>query len=141
MAAALTWVLPAGEFERRDDPGPAGVVVIAGTYHPVEPAPVGPFGAAVAIPRGFVAAADVVAVVLFVGGAWVLVDRLGTLPVVIGALVRAFAGRGFLLIPTISLFFATMGALENMQEEIIPSCRRCCCSGRRFASTPSPWWR
>jgi uncharacterized ion transporter superfamily protein YfcC len=120
LAAALTWILPAGEFERLDDPRTGRRLVIAGTYHLVEPAPVGPFGAAVAIPRGFVAAADVVAVILFVGGAWVLVDRLGTLPVVIGALVRIFAGRDFLLIPAISLFFATMGALENMQEEIIP---------------------
>jgi uncharacterized ion transporter superfamily protein YfcC len=120
VAAALTWILPAGEFDRRDDPGTGRRVVVAGTYHRVEPAPVGPFAAAVAIPRGFVAAAEVVAVVLFVGGAWVLVDRLGTLPAVVGALVRAFAGRGLLLIPIVSLFFATMGALENMQEEIIP---------------------
>ena len=60
------------------------------------------------------------AVVLFVGGAWVVVDRLGTLPAVVAALVRAFAGRGLWMIPIVSLFFATMGALENMQEEIIP---------------------
>ena len=93
---------------------------MAGTYHPAEPAPVGPFGAFVAIPRGFVAAAEVVAVVLFVGGAWIVVDRLGTLQAVVGALVRAFAGRGLLMVPIVSLFFATMGALENMQEEIIP---------------------
>jgi uncharacterized ion transporter superfamily protein YfcC len=120
LAAALTWILPAGEFERRDDAATGRRVVIAGTYHQVDSAPVGPFGAALAIPRGFIAAADVVAVVMFVGGAWVLVDRLGTLPVVIGALVRLFAGRDFLLVPAVSLFFATMGALENMQEEIIP---------------------
>ena len=73
-----------------------------------------------AIPRGFVAAAEVVAVILFVGGAWVVVDRLGTLPAVVAALVSAFAGRGSWMIPIVSLFFATMGALENMQEEIIP---------------------
>src|SRR2546425_1001465 len=66
------------------------------------------------------AAAEVVAVILFVGGAWVVVDRLGTLPAVVAALVRAFAGRDLWMIPIVSLFFATMGALENMQEEIIP---------------------
>jgi len=120
VAAALTWVLPAGEYDRRDDAATGRRVVVAGTYHPVEPAPVGPFGAFVALPRGFVAAAEVVAVVLFVGGAWIVVDRLGTLQAVVGALVRAFAGRGLLMIPIVSLFFAAMGALENMQEEIIP---------------------
>src|SRR2546429_2488479 len=120
VAAGLTWVLAAGQYDRRDDPDTGRQVVVAGTYPPVDPAPVGPFAAAVAIPRGLIAAADVVAVVLFVGGAWVVVDRLGTLPAVVAALVRAFAGRGLWMIPIVSLFFAAMGALENMQEEIIP---------------------
>jgi uncharacterized ion transporter superfamily protein YfcC len=120
IAAALTWILPAGQYERREDAATGRRVVVANTYHSVARAPVGLFGAAVAIPRGFVAAADVVAVVIFVGGAWVIVDRLGTLPAVVDALVVAFAGRGLLIIPVVAVFFATMGALENMQEEIIP---------------------
>src|SRR5581483_10451461 len=84
------------------------------------PAPVGPFAAVVAVPRGIVDAADVIAVVLFVGGAWVIVDRLGTLSAVVAALVGRLHGRGLLAIPILSVFFALMGALENMQEEIIP---------------------
>jgi uncharacterized ion transporter superfamily protein YfcC len=119
-AAALTWVLPAGAFDRRDDPATGRRVVVAGTYHPVPRAPVGPLAAAIAVPRGFVASADVIAVVLFVGGAWVVVDRLGTLPALVAVLVARFKRRGLWAIPFICLFFATMGALENMQEEIIP---------------------
>jgi len=120
VCAALTWVLPAGEYDRRDDPDTGRRVVVAGTYHRVDSAPVGPFAAVVAIPRGFVEAADVIGVVLFVGAAWIVVDRIGTLARLIGALVARFRRRGLLAIPVISLFFATMGALENMQEEIIP---------------------
>jgi uncharacterized ion transporter superfamily protein YfcC len=120
VCAVLTWVLPAGEYDRRDDPATGRRVVVAGTYHPVDAAPVGPFAAAVAIPRGFVEAADVIGVVLFVGAAWIVVDRIGTLGRLIAALVASFGSRGLIAIPVISLFFATMGALENMQEEIIP---------------------
>jgi len=120
VAAALTWVVPAGQYDRRDDPVTGRRVVVAGTYHSTPATPVGPFGAAVAVPRGFVAAADVIAVVILVGGVWIVIDRLGTLPAVVGALVRAFRGRGLWIIPIMSVFFATMGALENMQEEIIP---------------------
>jgi uncharacterized ion transporter superfamily protein YfcC len=119
-AAVLTWILPAGAFDRRDDPATGRRVVVAGTYHPVERAPVGPFAAAVAVPRGFVAAAEVIAVVLFVGGAWVVVDRVGTLPALVAVLVSRFRRRGLWAIPVVCLFFAAMGALENMQEEIIP---------------------
>ena len=120
LAAVLTWILPAGSFDRRDDPATGRRVVVAGTYHPVERAPVGPFAAAVAVPRGFVAGADVIGVVLFVGGAWVVVDRLGTLPALVAVLVARFRRRGLWAIPVICTFFAIMGALENMQEEIIP---------------------
>jgi uncharacterized ion transporter superfamily protein YfcC len=120
VCAALTWVLPAGEYDRRDDPDTGRRVVVAGTYHRVDPAPVGPFAAVVAVPRGFVEAADVIGVVLFVGAAWIVVDRIGTLSRLIAALVAFFGSRGLIAIPIISLFFAAMGALENMQEEIIP---------------------
>jgi len=120
IAAALTWILPAGAFDRRDDPATGRRVVVAGTFHPVAAAPVGPFAAAVSVPRGFVAAADVIAVVLFVGGAWVVIDRIGTLPALVAVLVARFRRRGLWAIPPICLFFAAMGALENMQEEIIP---------------------
>jgi uncharacterized ion transporter superfamily protein YfcC len=120
LCAGLTWVLPPGEYDRRDDPVTGRRVVVAGTYHRVEPAPVGPFGAVVAVPRGFVEAADVIGVVLFVGAAWIVVDRIGTLGRLIGALVSAFGSSGLVAIPIVALFFATMGALENMQEEIIP---------------------
>ena len=57
---------------------------------------------------------------LFVGGAWVVVDRLGTLPALVAVLVARFRRRGLWAIPVICTFFAIMGALENMQEEIIP---------------------
>jgi uncharacterized ion transporter superfamily protein YfcC len=107
-------------FDRRDDPATGRRIAVAGTYHAVPRAPVGPLAAAIAVPRGFVAAADVIAVVLFVGGAWVVVDRLGTLPALVAVLVARFRRRGLWSIPFVCLFFASMGALENMQEEIIP---------------------
>lgn len=120
VAAALTWVLPAGEFDRQVDEATGRRVVVAGTYHAVEAAPVGLLGAAVAVPRGLVAAAEIIAVVLLVGGAWVVVDRAGTLGRAVAALVRRFRKRGLWAIPVVAFLFALMGALENMGEEIIP---------------------
>jgi len=120
VAALLTWILPAGEYTRRDDAATGRRVVVAGTYHSMPAAPIGLFAAATAIPRGFVAAADVIGVVLFVCGAWVLVDRLGTSAAVVDALVGRFTNRGLWVIPIVSVFFVAMGALENMEEEIIP---------------------
>ncbi|HEX7942742.1 MAG TPA: hypothetical protein VF488_13105, partial [Gemmatimonadaceae bacterium] len=120
LAACLTWLVPGGEFDRRDDPSTGRRVVVSGTFHPVPSNPVSPFAAVVAVPRGVVAAADVVVVILFVGGAWFVVERLGALAALVHALVRAFAHGSLVAIPLVAVFFAVMGALENMQEEIIP---------------------
>ena len=120
VAAVLTWILPPGQYDRRDDPATHRDIVVAGTYHSVAPAPVGPFAAVVAVPRGLVEAADVIALILLAGGAWVVVDRIGALGRLVNALVGSLRARGLVAIPIISLFFAAMGALENMQEEIIP---------------------
>lgn len=132
IAAALTWILPAGEYDRRDDPATGRQVVVAGTYHSVEAQPVGVFGVAVAVPRGFIAGADVIVSILLIGGAWVVVDRMGTLSRGVGALVRRLRRRGLLAIPLLTLLFASMGAIENMQEEIIPMIPVLLLLGRRL---------
>jgi len=119
IAAALTWIVPAGEFERRDDPVTGRSLVVAGTYHPVQATPVGPMGALLAVPRGLVAAAEVLIAILFVGGTFALVEALGTLGRGAQLIARRFHGRGIWALPILALVFGTFGALENMQEEII----------------------
>ena len=120
LAAAGSWVLPAGEYDRAHDEATGRTVVVAGTYHRVERAPVGPFDAVVALPRGMIDASDVVFLVFLIGGAFTVVDETGALRRAMGGLARSLAGKDLLVIPVVSLFFAAGGAVENMQEEIIP---------------------
>jgi uncharacterized ion transporter superfamily protein YfcC len=119
IAAGLTYVLPAGEYQRREDPRTGRQVVVAGTYAPAESRPVGLFDAMVAIPRGMANAADVVFMILFGSAAFTVVDRTGALATGVSWLVARLGHRQLLVIPVISLLFATGGVVENMQEEII----------------------
>jgi uncharacterized ion transporter superfamily protein YfcC len=118
-AAAASWVVPAGQYERREDPALGRTVVVPGTYHRVEPAPVGPFVAGVAVPKGLADAAAVVFIVFLVGGAFAVVEQTGALGGAVGWLVARLARREHLVIPIVSLAFAAGGAGFNMQEEII----------------------
>jgi uncharacterized ion transporter superfamily protein YfcC len=118
VAALLTWVLPAGAYERRMDEAKGREVVIAGTYATVESAPVGIMAAVLAVPRGIVAGADVILTILLVGGAFALLDATGALARLVGSLVGS-TRRPRLVVVAVSLIFATLGALENMQEEVI----------------------
>ena len=68
LAAALTWLLPAGQYERREDSATGRSVVIAGTYVRAPQRPLGPMAAATAIPKGIVDAAPVIALILLIGG-------------------------------------------------------------------------
>ena len=120
LAAALSYVLPAGRYDRQEDEATGREVVVAGTFHEVDQNPVGPFQMFVAIPLGMADAASVIFLVFLIGGAFTVVDETGALRRSIGWLVRKLDGRELLVIPVIAVIFATGGVLENMQEEIIP---------------------
>ncbi|MGH7585153.1 MAG: YfcC family protein [Gemmatimonadales bacterium] len=119
IAAALTWLVPAGEFARVADAAAGRQVVVPGTWHPVTPNPVGPFAAMVAIPRGLVDAADVVVLVFLVGGAFAVIEATGAMGPLVGALARRLASRELLVIPVCCLLFGLGGVLIQMQEELI----------------------
>jgi uncharacterized ion transporter superfamily protein YfcC len=136
IAAALSYVLPAGEYQRRDDPQTGRQVVVVGTYMRVDPNPVGFFDAMVAIPRGMADAADVVFMILFGSAAFTVVDRTGALATAVSWLVARLGHRRLLVIPAVSLFFAAGGVVENMQEEVIALIPVLTLLARRLGFTP-----
>ena len=135
LAAVASHLLPAGEYERRLDESGQNVVV-PGTYQEVEPNPVGAFDAIVALPRGIAEAVSVIALVFLIGGAFTVVDETGALKRGVTSLVRALRGRDLLVIPLVSVLFATGGVVENMQEEIIPLIPVLLILTRRLGFTP-----
>ena len=120
LAALLSYVLPAGEYQRAKDPVTEREVVVAGTYHRVPQQPVNLFQAAVGIPKGMVDAASIIFFVFLTGGAFTVIDQTGALREAVGSLVRMLRNREVLVIPIVCVFFAMGGVLENLQEEIIP---------------------
>jgi len=115
----MTYVVPAGQYERRDDPATGRSVVVPGTYVEVDANPVGFFDAIVAIPRGMADAADIVFLVFLIGGAFAVFDATGALRRGIALLVTRLEGRELMAIPVVSLVFAAGGVAQNLQEEII----------------------
>lgn len=119
VAATLSYVLPSGEYARREDAVTGRAVVVTGTYHSVPAHRVGPFETFVAIPEGMIDAASVIFLVFLVGGAFSVVDHTGALRQGVEWLSARLGGRAELIVPAVSIVFATAGALEGMWEEII----------------------
>jgi len=120
LAAALSYVLPAGQFARQKDEATGREVVVPGSYQRVKATPVGPLDMLVDIPRGMADAAGVIFLIFLAGGAFTVLDQTGALRHGVDWLLARAHGREVLVIPVVSLLFATMGALENMGEEIVP---------------------
>lgn len=119
LAAALSHLLPAGQFERREDPATGRSVAVAGSYHPVGSAPVGPLQAVAAIPRGMADAAGVIFFVFLIGGAFAVVEKTGASTRIVQRLVGRLGAREILVLPLASLLFGAGGILVQLSEELI----------------------
>ncbi len=120
VAALASYVVPAGQFDRTINEQTGREVVVPGSYHKVDASPVGFFQTLVAVPLGLERAASVVFLVFIVGGAFVVIDKTGALNSGMEYLVKRLESKEMLVIPISILVFASLGALQNFQEEIIP---------------------
>lgn len=119
VAAGLSYVLPAGNYDRVKDEATGREVVVAKSYHKVEAAPVGFFDTFVALPEGMADAGDIIFLVFLVGGAFVVVEQTGTFGRAVQSLAYRLGHRETLVIYISCVLFCLGGALFNMHEEIV----------------------
>jgi uncharacterized ion transporter superfamily protein YfcC len=128
LTALVSLVVPAGSYER-DDEGR----VVPETFRldreraaDEAPPPARPDGfellfAVLQAPlRGIVDAANIIAFLIVIGGAFKVIDLSGAFEAAIHATVRAMRGREFLIIPATMTVFSAGGAVFGMSEEVIP---------------------
>ena len=117
---ALTWIIPAGQFERAELNG--RVVVVPGTYQPVEASPQTPADLLMAPIKGFVGAAEIIAFILLVGGAFGMVNATGAIDAGLQAAVRRAAQNPAVkrtLVPMLVVLFSLAGGTFGMSEEVL----------------------
>ena len=117
-AAALTHVIPAGQYDRVERAGRK--VVEPSSYHLVPDRPATLGDVALAYPRGLLAVADLVMYIFIIGGAFGVVAATGAVDAAIGVVVRAGRGRGPWVIAALMLVFSLGGATIGMAEETLP---------------------
>lgn len=117
IAAVLTYIVPAGQYERKFDEVVKRTLVVPGTYQAVESSPIKPFDFFVAVQRGMIDAADVIFFIFIVFSAFFIVMKTGALAGFLGMLVRKLEGKEIFMIPVFMTIFAIGGATFGMFEE------------------------
>ena len=119
FAVFLTYVLPAGMFERYVDKDTGRTLVQAGSYKLMEGSPVGLFGALQAIPKGMMAAASVIFIVFIFGGSFGVINSTGAIESGIENSIGKLKSKAMLFIPLLMILFGVMGGFLGMIDCLI----------------------
>jgi len=127
IIAILTYIVPAGQFERVYDEEKDRTLVVAGTYHEVEQSPVGIGKLFSSVFEGLYKAADLICFVFVVGGSFYIVQSTGAINAGLGKLIKRFSGNGkeYIMIGIVMVAFAIGGASFGMAEETLPFVTLC----------------
>ena len=127
FVAALTYIVPAGQYDRVTNEALGRDVPVAGTYHSVDASPQGLVDVIMAPIAGFydpssyeAGAIDVALFVLVIGGFLGVVTKTGAIDAGIARVTKALKGRETWMIPILMSLFAAGGTSYGMAEETLP---------------------
>ncbi len=120
LSGMASYLIPAGKFERITDEATGRELVVPGSFTAIEWEKPDFGELLLTIPEGVIAGADILVLILFIGGAFFIVEKTGALQAGIEALIYRFRHSKALLFYLLGLVFAVGGAAISMQEEIIP---------------------
>lgn len=120
LAGIAAYLIPSGKFERIQDELTGRELVVPGSFQAIEQEKPGIGDLVLAIPEGVIAGAEIMVLILFIGGAFFIVEKTGALQAGIEALIYRFRNSKALLFYLLGFAFALGGTAISMQEEIIP---------------------
>lgn len=118
FAAALTWIIPSGEYARVEDPVSGKKVVDASTFNYVENVHVNIQDIPMLIIKAFSANSDLIMLILLSGGAIHMLTASGALQALIATIVRKFSNRVEVFIPLLMLVFALICTTQGVNTFI-----------------------
>lgn len=120
VCAILTWILPAGEFNRQTNA--AGTeVVVPGTYHTVDSSPVGPFETLKSLYNGMLNGGGVIFFVFIAYAAIGLIISTGAFNGLVAGLLKILKGKArAVIIPIFILVLGCISSTIGVFEEAFP---------------------
>lgn len=117
IAAIMSWIVPAGAFERTMVDGRE--VIDPSSFSYVERNPQGIFDILKALPTGFERSQHISYFLFVVGGAFGVINQTGAIEAALSRIVRALKGKEALVIPIVLLIMGIAGSTIGLSEETI----------------------
>jgi len=120
LAQILTYVIPAGSFDRMEN-DKGRLQVVPGSFHrtPETPA-LSPLASLTAVPKGFSGAHEIIFFVFIIGGAFAVLRATGAVDAGMHALLRRWGDRPFWLVAGGITLFAVGSSTIGFGEEYFP---------------------
>src|SRR5215475_3294707 len=103
VAVALTWIMPAGQYERVGNSQMGAATVVPGSYKRLPSHPVGLGGLLLSVPAGLFHAAEIIFYVFLAGAALTVVEFTGAIGAILDDLTKYVARHQLLVLPIVSL--------------------------------------
>ena len=117
LMLVLTHIIPAGQYDRVEDPVSGKMVVVDGTYHEIDVEAPGIFDLFLALQQGYVESANIMFLIIFSYGFVYVLTKNGTMDKALGTMVRKVGKRVQLLIPITMLVLGILGSTMGIYEE------------------------
>lgn len=114
----LTHIIPAGQYERVEDPVSGKMVVVPGSYQQIDVEAPGFFDLFMALEQGYVEAADIMFLIIFAYGFVYVLTKNGTMDAALGTMVKKVGNRVQLLIPVTMLILGLLASTMGIYEEV-----------------------
>ncbi|MFQ7585910.1 MAG: YfcC family protein [[Clostridium] symbiosum] len=118
IMTVLTHIIPAGQYQRVEDPVSGKMIVVPGSFEFVDIKAPGFFDIFLSLQRGYVDAANIMFLIIFAYGFVYMLVKNGTMDAALGTLVRLVGKKVQLMIPITMIVLGALSSTLGIFEEV-----------------------
>jgi uncharacterized ion transporter superfamily protein YfcC len=119
LSWVFTYLIPQGSYERIVDAETGVIRVVSDSYTQINSSSPSFFDFLVSIPKGIAERAELIVLILLIGGCFYLIEKTETFNHGLVKLVSSLKGREDLALLTVAILFIAGGVTIGLQEEVV----------------------
>lgn len=119
LVALLTYIIPAGQFERAKDASTGKTLIVVESFKYIESNPASIVDIFKSFVKGLNSSSGIVFFIFIVGGAFQIITATGTVEAITVRIAKKFIGKENAIIPIFLILFSIFGTTMGMSTEVM----------------------